>query len=414
MKKIIVILFLIFLPALLGGCFDQKELEEQAFVVSIGVDKTDTRGVFRFSFQIANPEVGSSATGTSTKEPAQAVISVLGSDFLTATNAANATVAKEITLNQARVVIISEKLARSKEFIHLMQSAPSTVDLKLNAQLVVSKENAETFIRNNKPRLESRPHKYYQYMLDRAKETGIIPDAPLVRFFQITEGDADLFIAPYATTIRDDETEIGEEDHYKAGEIPVKGESQTQFMGSAVFREGQMISTLTGEENRFCLMFDSTLAQKDILISFNDPLMKEYQVAGRLDINNVKVKVDYKKEKQTTINVFVDFNINIHAIPSTVDYIQSLEKQRILKNSIEKQIKNRGERFINKTQEKFKAEPFYWSLHIRHKFLDIKQYEKADWMNKIYPNAQVRLHFNLEGLEFGKMLRETDIEEVRD
>lgn len=414
MKKIIVILFLTFLPALLSGCFDQKELEEQAFVVSIGVDKTDKKGVFRFSFQIANPEVGSSATGLNSSEPPQEVVSVLGSDFLTATNAANAIVAKEITLNQSRVVIISEKLARSKEFIHLMQSAPSTVDLKLNAQLVISKENAETFIRNTKPIIESRPHKYYQYMLDRAKETGIIPDAPLVRFFQITEGDADLFIAPYATTKKDNEMKFGEEDHYKAGEIPVKGENQTQFMGSAVFREGQMISTLTGEENRFCLMFDSTLAQKDILVSFNDPLMKEYQVAGRLDINNVKVKIDYRKEKQTTINVFVNFNINIHAIPSTVDYIQSLDKQKVLEKSIEKQIKNRGERFINKTQEKFKAQPFYWSLHIRHEFLDIKQYEKADWMHKIYPNAQVKLHFNVRGLEFGKMLRESDIQEVRD
>lgn len=93
-------------------------------------------------------------------------------------SAANASVAKAITLDQARVVIVSQELARSKEFINVMQSAPSTVDLRLNAQLVISKEKAEDFIKQNKPKLETRPHKYFQFMLDRAKETGVIPDAP--------------------------------------------------------------------------------------------------------------------------------------------------------------------------------------------------------------------------------------------
>ncbi|WP_143588840.1 Ger(x)C family spore germination protein [Terribacillus halophilus] len=413
MKNPLLILCLFLLPLLLGGCFDQKELEEQAFIVSIGVDNTNQKGVFRFTFQIANPEVGNSASGTSANEPTQEVISVLGTDFLTATNAANATVAKQISLNQSRILIVSEKLARSTDFIYLMQSAPSTVDIKLNAQLVVSKEDAEKYIRHNKPQLESRPHKYYQYMLDRAKETGIIPDAPIVRYFQITEGDADLFIAPYTTT-EEENPKFGEEDHYKAGEIPVNGKNQTQFMGSAVFKEGQMIGTLTGEETRFCLMFDSTLTQKDIIASYTDPVKPEFQVAGRLEINNVDVNVNYLKDKQSTIDVYVNYSLNVYAIPSTVNYMKNTEKQRLLEKSINKQIGERADNFIKKTQEEYRAQPFYWSLHVRSKFLNIPEYEKADWMNKVYPNAKVNIHLELRGLEFGKIMRESEIKEVRD
>jgi spore germination protein KC len=414
MNKRLLILFLVILPALLGGCFDQKELEEQAFIVSIGVDKTDQKGVFKFTFQIANPEVGNSASGSSADEPPQEVISVLGTDFLTATNAANATVAKQISLDQSRVLVISEKLARSKDFIFLMQSAPSTVDIKLNAQLVISKEAAEKFIRDNKPQLESRPHKYYQYMLDRAKETGIIPDAPIVRYFQITEGDADLFIAPLATTVEVENPKFGEEDHYKAGEIPINGNNQTQFMGSAVFKEGQMIGTLTGEETRFCLMFDSTLTQKDIIASYTDPVKPEFQVAGRLEINKVKVKVNYLKDKQSTIDVYVNYSLNVYAIPSTVNYMKNTEKQRLLEKSIDKQLGERADKFIKKTQEEYRAQPFYWSLFVRNEFLTITEYEEADWMNKVYPNAKVNIRFELRGLEFGKIMRESDIKEVRD
>ncbi|MFP7493245.1 Ger(x)C family spore germination protein [Terribacillus saccharophilus] len=414
MKKILLILLLLHAAVLLTGCYDRKELEEQAYVISIGVDKTEKENIFRFTFEIANPEVGSSATTASTPEPPQEIVSVLGTDFLSATSAANASVAKEITLDQARVVIVSQKLARSKQFIHLMQSAPSTVDLKLNAQLVISKENAEEFIRKNKPRLESRPHKYFQYMLDRAKETGVIPDAPLVRYFQITEGDADLFIAPFATTRRDPNDEYGAEDNYEAGEVPLKGGNRTQFMGSAVFKEGQMIDILTGEENRYSLMLDTTLPQQDIIATYTDPLQPEFDVSARVQIDKVRVKIDYQPKSRTNIDVYVNTHMNIFAIPSTESYVTQAKKRKILHDSIQKQLEERTEKLVKKTQEQYKLEPFYWSLHIRKKFLTIKDYEKADWSNKIYPNAKIRLHVNVKSLEFGKILRESDIREVRD
>ncbi|VVM34131.1 Ger(x)C family spore germination protein [Terribacillus sp. AE2B 122] len=414
MRQFILILSLLQLAMILSGCYDRKELEEQAYVITIAVDKTDRDNIFRFTFEIANPEVGSSATTPSTNEPAQEIISVLGTDFLSATSTANSSIAKEITLEQVRVVIVSEKLARSKEFIHLMQSAPSTVDLKLNAQLVISKEKAEEFVRHNSPNLESRPHKYFQYMLDRARETGVIPDAPLVRFFQITEGDADLFVAPYASTVKKPKDSYGDEDSYKAGEIDFHGGNVTQFMGSAVFKEGQMIDSLTGEETRYIHMMDPTFPQQVILSTFVDPLEPEYNIAARVQLDKVKVKIDYKKNQTSTIDVYITTHLNIFAIPSTEDYMKSQKKRKILYDSIQKEILKNGEKLVKKTQEEYKAEPFYWSLHIRKKFLSIKDYEQADWSNKIYPNAHVRLHVKVASLEFGKTLRQSDIGRVRD
>ena len=90
------------------------------------------------------------------------------------------------------------------------------------------------------------------------------------------------------------------------------------------------------------------------------------------------------------------------------------KNRKILHDSLQKQLQEEGEKFIKKTQEKYKLEPFYWSLHIRSKFLTIKDYEKADWSKKIYPNANVRLHVKVRSLEFGKILRESDLRKVRD
>ncbi|PAE17437.1 hypothetical protein CHH91_03820 [Virgibacillus sp. 7505] len=414
MKKFFLLLVFLQMVTLLSGCFDRKELEEQAYVVSIGVDKTDKENIFRFTFQIANPEVGSSVSGNPAPEPVQEIVSVLGTDFLSATNAANASVAKEITLEQARIVIVSQKLARSKEFIHLMQSAPSTVDLKLNSQLVISKEKAEDFIRDNKPKMESRPHKYFQYILDRAKETGVIPNAPLVRYFQITEGDADLFIAPLATTKKDPKEKYGEEDNYEAGEVQLRGGNVTQFMGSAVFKEGQMIDTLTGEETRISLILDTTLAQQDIIATYKDPLKPDFDIAAQHQVDRVKVKIKYKPNSTSDIIVYINTHMNVFAVPSTESYMVEAKKRKMLHDSLERQLEERIEQLVRKTQEKYKLEPFYWSLHIRHKFLTIRDYEKADWSHKIYPNANVQIHVTVKSLEFGKILRESDLKEVRD
>lgn len=414
MKKLILILLAIQLTIILGGCYDRKELEEQAYVISVGIDKTDKDKIFRFTFEMSNPEVGSSVANSSTTEPPQEIVSVLGSDFFSAMSAANASVAKAITLDQARVVIVSQELARSKEFINVMQSAPSTVDLRLNAQLVISKEKAEDFIKQNKPKLETRPHKYFQFMLDRAKETGVIPDAPLVRYFQITEGDADLFIAPFATNDKDPKEEYGEEDRFKAGEVQLKGSNPTQFMGSAVFKEGQMIDTLTGEETRFCLMFDKTQPLEEIIATYQDPLRPDFGITARVQVAKAKVKIDYKPDNKTNIDVFVNVHMNIAAVPSTENYMLNSRHRKILHDSLEKQLHDSASKLIRKTQDEYKLEPFYWSLHIRSKFLTIKDYEKADWSKKIYPNANIRLHIKVKSMEFGKILRESDLREVRD
>src|SRR5690606_6163116 len=83
---------------LLSGCYDRIELEQQAYIIIIGVDKTDREGIYEYTFQIANPEVGTSANGGSS-EPATEIVSVEGGDILSATNTANAFVAKRMTLD---------------------------------------------------------------------------------------------------------------------------------------------------------------------------------------------------------------------------------------------------------------------------------------------------------------------------
>ncbi|WP_407272329.1 Ger(x)C family spore germination protein [Radiobacillus sp. PE A8.2] len=407
-------IFIVLIFLVLTGCYDKVELEQQSYVIAIGVDKTDEKGVFRFTFQIANPEVGSTVGAGSSEDPKETV-TLTGGDILTATNTANSFVSKEITLDQTKVLIISEELARSGDFIRIIQSASRTTQIRRGVQIIVSKENASVFLNNNNPKLETRPHKYYQYMISRAKETGIIPDADIHRFFQITEGDADLFLAIYATTEIGKTKHDGYEDEYIAGEIPQQGGNTTQFMGSAVFKEGVMIDTLDGQETRISLVFDYTQNLDDLLSTYVDPVDDEYRIAADYSQKTApEVKVKYNKNKPTKIDVTVNFQIEILAIPSLVDYAKNKEYQKLLSKSIEEALEKKASELIKKTQEVYRAEPFYWSLFVRKYFRTIEQYEQADWNENIYPNADITVNYNLVRLEFGKMINDSNLSEVRD
>ncbi|MBM7572496.1 Ger(x)C family spore germination protein [Aquibacillus albus] len=418
MKKQYYLFFIASLLFVLTGCYDRIELEQQAYVIAIGIDLTDKeeeKGVFKFTYQIANPEVGTTASGGGADEPARETVTLKGSDLMSATTTANAFVSKELKLDHTKVIVISEEFARTGEFLRVLQTAGRTTQLRGGVQILVSKENAKDFLNNNKPIMEKRPHKYYQLMLNRATEVGIIPDANIHRFFQITEGDADLYLAPYATTEIEEPKEYEGEENFIAGNVPQEGGSQSQFMGSAVFKEGQMIDILNGAETRVAATLDNTVELTSVFSTYQDPIKPEYQIAGSfIKKQNTSVEIDYKKNGTTTIDVKVPFQMEIFAIPSLVNYSQNMKNQDLLKKSIEEQLTSFAEDLIKKSQEEYGSDPFYWSLYVRDHFKTIKEYEDADWNKKIFPNADINITYELERLEFGKMINDTNLNEVRD
>ncbi|CQR45778.1 hypothetical protein BN1058_00013 [Paraliobacillus sp. PM-2] len=416
MKQLLQLIILLLSLLLLTSCYDKIELEQQSNVIAIGIDKEDEKGSFSFTFQIANPEAGSTLSTIGSKEEEKETITVPGTDILTATSLANSFVTKRMVLDHTKVVVVSKELAESNDFLRIIQSASRKPEIRGDVQIIVCKEEASQFLRNNQPSMERRPHKYYQFMLQRAIQTGLIPDADFHRFFQITEGDADLFLAIYATTLEENEKEyrITKEHNYIAGQIPKEGGNRTQFIGSAVFKKGKMIDILSGQETRTSNILDKTLHMDNIQVTYSDPIKPDYQVAvDYIQKVNPIIDIQYNKEtNHASIDVTVPFEVRIIAIPSMVNYLSNKEHQKKLCNTIEQTNENIANKLIEKSQKIYKSDPFYWSLYIRKKFKDIPSFEKANWDEEIYPNADINVSFQLKRMSFGKMFNDSRLNEV--
>ena len=413
-------LLLFSLMCVLTGCWDKKEIEERSYVVAIGLDfpkgiDIKEEQAVDVTFQFSNPKLNIKGVSPSPESEIKDVITLTAPDFVTARNMANSFVTREISFSHNKVLIVSEELAKTEDFYRLLSTAIKDREVRRETKIIVTEGKASDFITKNNPELMIRPHRYYQFLIDRATETGLVPESTINRFLAITDGDADLFLAIYGSVNENKkDNKFQDEDKYVAGQVPKRGGNPAQLIGSAVFKEGKMIGKLTGEETRIARLLDNTSTNRDMFSSFPDPLDKRYKIGVRIQkINKTRVKVKLRNGPPK-IEVKYPAEIKILSVPSMVNYADNLENQKILKAALEKKMKENAEKLIEKTQKEFKSEPFYWSLYVRPLFSSVQEYEEWDWTNKNYPFADIDVTMDIEITGFGKQLRESNIEKVRD
>jgi spore germination protein KC len=393
-------LLLLFLILTLTACSDKSEIEEQAFVIAIGIDEKEGNGV-TVTYQIANPQAGVPNAGGE-KEEASEIITFNAPDFVSARDLANATVARDVNFSHAKVIIISEKFIKKKEAVKLLTSQIRDREVRRDIKIIISKEKASEFIKYNHPKLETRPHKYFDLMAGRWEHTGLVPFSDFQRLLQRIESKSDGFLIIYATSEKVEE-KYGEEDDYLAGQIQQQGGNQTQLIGSAVLKDGVMVGTLTGEETRMSLILRPIQIAKHFRVTYPDPIDPKYRISAQIHKNkNTKIKIRTDKDP-VEIDVKIPLNLTITAVPSGINYSSDFENQKKLKEYIEKGLEKKFMDVVKKSQEEFKTNPFNWSHIARRKFLTMKQYEEFEWEKK-FLNARVNIDVVVKVSDFGNQL----------
>lgn len=392
---------------LLTGCGDRLEIEKQAHVVIIGLDLESDK-LFKVTFQIANPQIGSSERGKAENEPPSDTISLVAPDITSAKELANSVIPRKLNFAHLQTMIIGEDVARSPLFHHLIASSSGDPEMRREVTLMITKEKAIDFIEKNKPKLETRPHKYYQFMQDRWRDTGHVPFSTINRYFQRLQGE--LFLVIYATTERNEE-ESKDEDAYLAGEVPQQLGDPAQVIGSAVIKEGKMIDTLTGEETRLALLLRRKQVAHSMIAAVPDPTKKDYQVSIRLLKNkDTKVKLNVKKDPPE-VQVTIPLKAQILSIPSLTDYVLNLELQKKLQESIAKELEKKTLELVHKAQKKYKADPFQWHLIARKKFWTLDAYNQFNWEKK-FTEAKVTVQYDIIIESFGKQFKPPQIKKT--
>lgn len=400
---------------MLVGCWDMQEIDQRAYVLGIGLDKSDVKGFIKITYLISNPEAGSTQQGGGTNEPSHETITFNATSFIQSQNIANAVIAKAITYDILDFFVVSEELAKEKDFIRWIYDATKDREVRRDTKIIVTKEDASTFIERNKPKLETRRHEYFEMIFKHATEISLIPNSQLHYFFRIIEADAELFISAYATTEQDKVTAKKNIDkNFIAGNLDITGKTNpAQFLGSAVFKEGQMIGKLSVQETRITKLLHKWMEKPNFLVSVPDPFMKKNYITARFSqITAPQITVDVSMQAPK-IKVNLPIQAEILTDHSMINYADDEEKRKELKEYITKGFEQRINDFIKRSQEEFKADLFGFSLVARKHFLTIPQWENYDWM-KSYPEADINVAVDITFGEFGRQSELPSYERIRD
>jgi spore germination protein KC len=404
-KKIGIFVLLIFISINLTGCWDMIELEEQGYVAAIGVDKGRGRNV-RITFQIINHRAISSRGGQSSGESRQKSIniSIEAPGILSASELLGASFTRRIALSHTKVIVVGQEFAQSSEFFRFLEASLREREVRRSMTLIVSREKAEDFMKNNNPALEDRINKFYEFMSRRWNETGLVPPySNINRFMQRTEAKGSLFLSIYSSSRKTGVKEGADEGNYLPGQIKKEGGNPAEMIGAAVFRNGKMIGQLTGNEMRLVSFLREKPESKKMVITLEDPLDPKYRLGVRVTrAKRTRVKVDISGSK-TRIDVKVPLSFDILTIPSFINYPEDLQKQEQLKSLLEEYLVKISKSLIKKTQEEFKGDPFQWELAARRKFYTYDEYQEYNWM-KHYPEAIVNISYDIRLDSFGKQL----------
>lgn len=385
----------------LAGCGERLELEQQAFVVAIGLDKGEKGNLVELTFQISNPQVNTSQAAEAQTEPPSDIVTIAATDLLSAKELAQSSLSRKITFSHLETIIIGEELAKDDLFNNVIGSAIIDPEMRREAMMIVSKEPAQDFIHANKPTMETRPHKYYAFMENNWEHTGYVPLSNLNTFFQRT--DDELFLAAYATA-QSDRKDQEDDDTYLAGEVPQTSGDPVQMIGSAILQRGRMVGTLDGEETRFSLLLRRKNLIENMTASFPDPTNEEYRLSVVFTrTENTKIRVDTDRSP-AKIAVTVPMKMRINSNLSLQDYTRDKGKQKELIASVEERLEKKSDELIAKLQEEYGGEPFVWYAAARKHFWTMKQFEEYNW-EKHFAKADVDIDFVIEIDSFGEQIR---------
>jgi len=413
--RLVILLVMVLVTISLAGCWDNIEVEDMAYVVSIGLDK-GTQNKLKISLLIAIPKnivsagggggaggPGENGGGSDKGQASSELVAVEAPTIPAGMNMVNAFISRKVSLAHLKAVVFSEDLAKEGvgDYLDFFER---NREIRGTANVIVSKGSSYDFLKSLRPVLETNPSKYIELTAHAYVYTAFIADTSIGEFIrdaqsydkqpiavlgginkQAVEWDEPIsFMGPLRKEADMGNPYAGD---YIAGKIPRKGVVDRELMGTAVFNGDKMVGELSGTETAVMMIIRGDYRQN--FWSIRDPLMEGYYIP--LDIRMRKspsIKVKRRGDK-FEVSVKLRLEGNILAVQSGIDYERE-QYRSILENSVEETITGIAGRVIKIAQQEYKSDVFGLGGYARRTFLLQDDWEKANW-KRAFTDADIKV-----------------------
>ena len=237
MRRWLAILPLVFL---LGGCSAARQVEGQAYAVTMAIDAQPDGAV---TVSVQTPSLGGVASaGGGDEESGYVISSATGATFEAALSLLNETIPRMLNLSQIKSLIIAEELARREDFGMFLREIKQYHLLYGEAGLIVCQGSAREMLEQQKALIGVRLSDSVVVALEQYSLLGTIPRVTLATALYASES---VYEDPIAVLAAVSGAETGAD---YAGSLDRTGDNRDEYYGGALLKGGRMVGRLSGGE----------------------------------------------------------------------------------------------------------------------------------------------------------------------
>lgn len=380
MKRISALLALLMLLCIsLSGCSTASQVEDQAYVLLMGLDRSED-GRLEMCVQI--PRVagnsGETSSGSVQGDENYLKLSVKADSYEAALEKLDWASPRNVNLAQMKLIVLSRDLAQESGCGELIEHIAQTERLFTAARMVVCEGSARDFVGSIQPNVGARISTDIEAMFKHYNDRGYVPVSRLAEFYYQSESVYSDPMITYAllneTGAEKQRDSDGETQASEALSGSIEGFSQdyeseidARYLGAAVFAQGQMQGIFTGMETILANLMRNEL--KSFRYECGD------QSLELVPTRPVYIQVDTSPEVP---KIRINAKLSYAAQEKAPD-------ENLLREKLETDIRN-----TIRSAQQMGAEPFGFAEAAARSFLTLEKWINYDWRTR-FQSAEVEI-----------------------
>lgn len=367
----------------LSGCYDNREIEDLAYVVAIGIDSAENN-MLNLTFQTAVPKAITTGDGENTD-----IRSFKTDNFLSGFRKTGRYLSKKMNLSHTKIIVVSEELAR-KGLLPFLNGLQNYMELRPDVNIIVSAQGAKNYIESIQPKLSASPTKFYDMMFKSYETDFRVPSSQLGNYLYRTKSSGSQPVTIY-TEVDNTVSDSKKPETDKPAQQSDDGKKNMSIKGLAVFSGDKMTGSLDSTETSMYALL--TGAADYIKLEVDDPLDGRYKILSNIrkeGASNTKVRV-YNNKPQ--ININLDLHADIEAVQSNVNYSDPSKSVKV-KKAYEDYLNAEINSLLSRASYRFRSDIFGFGQMAKKNYRTIAQWNNTRW-HDIFPNAVYRVNINL-------------------
>lgn len=186
-KKIILIILIVFILITFSGCYNTTGIDRQYFVVSFGIDLAENN-LIKFSLQIPSSSSGKSGDSGSAQASSYQIYSVEGETIDECISILNNYLNKKLNFSHCSALILSEKVAQ-KGIETFINTLTNNTELRHSCEIIISSTTALDVLEKVSNSGEVFSARLFDYLSTSSQYTGYTIQSTFGDFFQALDND---------------------------------------------------------------------------------------------------------------------------------------------------------------------------------------------------------------------------------